>query len=238
MSTEASPDDQSRLLSRFGRRFAAGEVIFAAGSPANEAYLLQEGRVRLILRVGNAERSLRVLRPGDLFGEQALVPGTPRTSTAVALVDSTALALETGTFEHILTGNPAVGMRVLQQLIRRLRDAEDQIEILMLRDSQVKVCVALLQLAQEAHRNRSENGESVTLSVSPMDLSARVGLDVDTVKRNIQQLRTSGHVRIEGEQIQIPDLEGMYELRRLLELKDEIAGGVDPAKASPRREQT
>jgi CRP-like cAMP-binding protein len=227
MTTDAGPDEQSRLLSRFGRRFAAGEVVFEAGAVATEAYLLQEGRVRLIKKVGASERSLRVVRPGDLFGEHALVPGVTRSSTAVALVDSTALALEQSTFEHLLAGNPAVGTRVLHQLIRRLRDAEDQIELLMLRDSQVKVAAALLQFSQEALRGRPPSAEFVALTVSPMELSARVGLDVETVKRNVQHLRTSGHIRIEGEQIQIPDLESLRELRRLLEMKDEIAGASD-----------
>jgi CRP-like cAMP-binding protein len=233
MSTSAGPEEQSRLLSRFGRRFAAGDVIFEAGAPAAEAYLLQEGRIRLIKRAGASERSLRVVRPGDLFGEQALVSGTARTSTAVALVDSTALALEPATFEHLLAGNPTVGTRVLHQLIRRLRDAEDQIEILMLRDSQVKVAAALLQLSQEAVRGRTDSDEPVVLAVTPMELSARVGLDVDTVKRNVQALRTSGHIRIEGEQIEIPDAEGLRELRRLLEMKEEIVGGREAS--GPRR---
>jgi CRP/FNR family cyclic AMP-dependent transcriptional regulator len=232
MTSDAGADEQARLLSRFGRRFAAGEVIFQAGDPAREAYLLQEGRVRLIRRVGASERSLRVVRPGDLFGETALVPGTPRTSTAVALIESSALALEQEALEHLLTGNPTVGMRVMQQLIRRLRDAEDQIELLMLRDSQVKVAAALLQLAQEARRGSSDVPENVVLSVSPLELSARVGLDVETVKRNVQQLRTAGYVRIEAEQVVLPDTEGLRELRRLLEMKDEIAGAGDGA---PRR---
>jgi CRP/FNR family cyclic AMP-dependent transcriptional regulator len=233
MSTSAGPDEQSRLLSRFGRRFAAGDVVFEAGAPATEAFLLQDGRIRLIKRAGASERSLRVVRPGDLFGEQALVPGTARTSTAVALIDSTALALEPATLENLLAGNPAVGTRVLHQLIRRLRDAEDQIEILMLRDSQVKVAAALLQLSQEVLRGRGDSTEPVVLAVTPMDLSARVGLDVDTVKRNIQALRISGHIRIEGEQIEIPDTESLRELRRLLEMKEEIVGGRDAS--GPRR---
>ena len=76
MSADSGQDEQSRLLSRFGRRFAAGEVIFEQNAPSVEAYLLQEGRVRLIKRVGTSERSLRVVRPGDLFGEQA-PPGPP-----------------------------------------------------------------------------------------------------------------------------------------------------------------
>jgi CRP-like cAMP-binding protein len=106
----------------------------------------------------------------------------------------------------------------------------------MLHDSQVKVCAALLQLSQELQRGRTDLADSVVLSVSPMELSARVGLDVDTVKRNIQQLRTSGHLRIEGEQIQIPDVEGVRELRRLLEMKDEIAGANEAARAVRRPE--
>lgn len=229
MTADSGQNEQARLLSRFGRRFAAGEVIFEAGAAASEAYLLQEGRVRLIKRVGASERSLRVVRPGDLFGEQALVPGTPRSSTAVALVESAAIVLEHGTFEHLLAGNPAVGMRVLSQLIRRLREAEDQIEVLMLGDSQVKIAAALLQLCQEAARSDAA-GEALTLTVSPMELSARVGLDVDTVKRNVQQLRTNGYIKIDGERIVVPDVEMLRELRRLLDMKSEITGSAEAGK--------
>jgi CRP-like cAMP-binding protein len=149
-------------------------------------------------------------------------------------VESHALALEPTTFEHVIAGSPTIGMRVIHQLVRRLREAEDQIELLMLQDSQVKVCAALIQLSQEAQRARPEAPESVALSVSPLELSARAGLDVDTVKRNVQQLRTGGYVRIEGEAIQIPDLDGLRELRRLLEMKEEIAGANEAARSVGR----
>lgn len=214
--------DQERLLARFGRRFHAGEVLFNEADAATEAFLLQEGRVRLIKRVGAMERSLRVVRPGDLFGESALIQGTPRNSTAVALSDGAVLALDHDTFQHVLSSNPAVGTRVLHQLIRRLRDAEDQIEILMLRDSQAKVVVALLKHAQQAAA-RGVDG-AVTLSVSPLDLSVRVGLDVDTVKRTVQQLREAGYVSIVDETIEIPDADGLRELYNLLGVKDQIRG--------------
>jgi CRP-like cAMP-binding protein len=231
MTADSGQDEQSRLLSRFGRRFAAGEVIFQQDTPSVEAYLLQEGRVRLIKKVGTSERSLRVVRPGDLFGEQALVPGATRSATAVALVESSAIVLEHGTFEHLLAGNPAVGMRVLSQLIRRLREAEDQIEVLMLQDSQLKIALALLQLCQEATRGPDAGSTAVTLSVSPMELSARVGLDVDTVKRNVQQLRSNGYLKIDGERIVVPDIDTLRELRRLLDLKSEITGSTEAGKS-------
>lgn len=229
-----SPDEQQdRLLARFGRRFVAGDVLFRDGEEAREAFLLQEGRVRLIKRVGAVERSLRVLRPGDLFGESALVPGSPRNSTGVALSDGVALALDQATFQQVLASHPAVGARVLQQLIRRLRDAEDQIEILLLRDSRSKIVVALLKLAQQTAGARARPDGSLQLAVSPMELSARVALDVDTVKRTVQELRDAGYVKVVDEKVEVPDLDALRELFGLLGVKDQILGGDESGR--PRR---
>jgi CRP-like cAMP-binding protein len=223
MSSTSEQSEQERLLSRYGRKFSTGQVIYEAGDTAEEAFLLQEGRVRLIKRIGSTERSLRVVRPGDLFGESALVAGATRSTTAVALADCSALALAQTTFQHVFSSNPAVGLRVLQQLIRRLRDAEDQIEVLLLRDSQVKVVVSLLQLSQEALHGQPSPGP-VAIAVSPMELSARVGMDVETVKRNVQQLRNNNYVRIVEERIEIIDVDALRELRGLLDVKDQIIG--------------
>src|SRR3954468_4088347 len=116
-----------RLLEKFGRRFSAGEVLFREGEPGQEAFLLEEGRVRLIKKVRGVERSLMVLKPGDLFGESALLVGALRSSTAIALSPGLALALDQATLQNLLEHNPAVASRMVKQLVRRLRDAEDQI---------------------------------------------------------------------------------------------------------------
>jgi CRP-like cAMP-binding protein len=180
------------------------------------------------------ERSLRVLRPGDLFGESALVKGTPRNSTAVAVSDGIALALDQATFQQVLATNPAVGSRVLQQLIRRLRDAEDQIEILMLRDSHSKVVVALIKLAQQTLAGATRVDGPVEISVTPMELSARVGLDVDSVKRIVQQLRNRGYIRIVDERVELPDVVALHELNGLLGVRDQIVGGDQEPRPEPR----
>src|SRR5262245_28834697 len=143
------------------------------------------------------ERSLMVLKPGDLFGESALLDQAARTSTAVALTDGSVLALDRGTFRTLLQNHPTVATRVIEQLVRRLRDAEDQIEIMMLHGTQSKIVSALLKLAHRA-------AGAVELNVSPVELSTRVGLDVETVKRGVQRLRDQQYVKIVGERIDIP----------------------------------
>lgn len=213
---------QQRLRARHGVKFTAGEVLFRDGDVAREAYLLVTGRIRLIKRIGGVERGLRVLRPGDLFGESALLSGVPRNSTALAMDDGSALAFDQATLQEVLFGHPDVGARTLHQLVRRLREAEDKIEIFLLRDAQSKIVVSLIKLAQAAAGGAPSG--SVTFAISPMELSTHVGLDVDTVKRNVSDLRESGYVRIVDERVQIPDLQALMELYGLMGVRDQIIG--------------
>jgi CRP-like cAMP-binding protein len=211
------PQERARLLGRYGRRFVAGEAIFREGSLAREAFLLQEGRVRLLKHVAMAERSLAVVKPGDLFGEGALLEGTTYGSTAVAMTEGVVLALDRATLRTLLEEHPPVAMRAVDQLVRRLRDAEDQIEIMMLRGVQSKVTSALLKLAGRATG-------AAELNISPVELSTRVGLDVEAVKRTVARLRERQYIRITGERIEIPDVDALRRLYALLGTKDELAG--------------
>lgn len=216
--TEISAAERDRLLEHFGRRYASGEVIFREGDPAAEVFMLQEGRVRIVKRVRLVERSILILKPGDLFGETALLPNTQRTSTAVALSDVVVLALDPDTFNALLQGSAAVATRLVQQLVRRLRDAEDQIENMLLKDHQSKVVNALLKLASESGRTSG----SAQVPVSPLELSARSGLDVDTVKRTVLQLREGQYIRIVDEKVAIDDLDALRRLFTLLGLKEQV----------------
>jgi CRP/FNR family cyclic AMP-dependent transcriptional regulator len=214
---DLAPDEHARLVGRYGRRFAAGEALFREGDTANEAFLLQEGRVRLLKRVRTVERSLIVLKSGDLFGESALIDSAARNSTAVALTEGTALVLDRTTFRPLLEHYPSIAIRLLEQLTRRVRDAEDQIEIMMVKDTQSKIVAALLKLVQ-----RSAGTAEIT--ISPVELSTRVGLDVETVKRGVQRLREQQYVRIVDERVEIPDLEALRRLYVLLGTKEELRG--------------
>jgi CRP-like cAMP-binding protein len=176
----------------------------------------------LLKHIRGVDRSLIVLKPGDLFGESALLDSAARSSTAVALTDGIALALDRETFRSLLVNYSAIAVRVMEQLVRRVRDAEDQIEILMLGSSQFKVVSTLLKLAWRT--SETVTSAPVEIAVSPVELASRVGLDVDSVKRDVQRLRDQGYVRITGERIELPDIEALRRLHALLSTKDELRG--------------
>jgi CRP-like cAMP-binding protein len=232
---EEAPASEERLLARYGKRFAPGTVVFREGESSDMVFLLQSGRIRLFKQVGAVERSLRVVRPGDLFGELALLTGSRRQSTAVALDESLALGFDHATFHQVAQTNPDVGLRVIEQIVRRLRDAEDQIEILMVRDPQSKVVVALMKLAQRELGGPEAASSQVTLQISPLELSAQVGLDVEIVKRVVGQLRETGYVRIQEEKVELPSLDTLRELYSLLSIKDQLRGSPERDRGQAAR---
>ncbi len=207
----------ARLGPRFGRAFAAGDVLYREGERAVEAFLVQAGRVRVVKRVRQTERSLSIARAGELIGESALIDGSLRTQTAIAVADGAALVFDRLSFKQVINEFPLLGSRVCEQMIARVRDAEDQVEVMMLRDTQSKVVSALLKLARG-------QDESALLELSPVELSARVGVDVDTVKRTVLRLREQQYLRIVGEKVEILDLDALRRLYTLLGSKEELRG--------------
>jgi CRP-like cAMP-binding protein len=218
---DIAPQERAQILGRYGRQLPAGTVVFREGEPASEAFLLQHGRVRLIKRVGISDRSLAVLREGDLFGEGALTVGATHGCTAATLTEVVALAVDREAFHGLLVQYPGIALRVIDQLVRRVRDAEDQVEIMMVRGVQSKVTTALLKLAAASDAGGGSGAEIV---ITPVELSTRVGLDVEAVKTAVQRLRDRGYLRIAGERIEIPDVEALRQLHTLFATKDGLAG--------------
>jgi CRP-like cAMP-binding protein len=216
---------EGQELNHYEVDFTPGQVIFSEGEPSTHAFLLREGRIRVVKRIGAIERSLRIVRAGELFGQTALVSGTLRNATAISLAPGRALAFSRNELESLLTRHPEVGVTLCEQLVLRTKRAEDRIEISMVRDSQSRVVLGLLRSAQLVALERPDTGNSVRLQLTPLELSAAVGLDVDAVKRAVQRLRDNDYVRIVDEQVEIPDVEALGELHGLLQARDEIIGG-------------
>lgn len=66
------------------QRFTAGEVIVREGELSESAYVLKSGHCRVVKRDGGHEQLLRMLGPGDVFGEVGLITGEVRSATIIA----------------------------------------------------------------------------------------------------------------------------------------------------------
>ncbi|KIG13424.1 Serine/threonine protein kinase [Enhygromyxa salina] len=99
---------------------AAGDVVVRQGEFADAAYIIVTGRCEVTREEHGEQRVLRVMEAGEVFGETAILAGSPRTATVRALTDVTLYAITGEVFEReVGRWNPWVAQFV-QTLARRL----------------------------------------------------------------------------------------------------------------------
>ena|SRR5439155_25550115 len=100
--------------------YRKGDVVVEEGAPGSSFFVILDGKARVV----RAGRTIAHLEPGNFFGEISLLDGGPRTATVLAETDLRCLDLAREDFREMLEGEPAVAMRVVKELARRLRDYE------------------------------------------------------------------------------------------------------------------
>jgi CRP/FNR family cyclic AMP-dependent transcriptional regulator len=124
-----SPEDT--LFQRFGRDFPRGAVLFREGEPGGEMYVVQRGQVRISKRLGDGEKVLSTLGPGEFFGEMAVLSGRARSATATCVEDCRLLVVDGRTFEAMLRANGEISVRMIRKLAERLQQSNERIEHLL-----------------------------------------------------------------------------------------------------------
>jgi eukaryotic-like serine/threonine-protein kinase len=107
------------------RTYPAGAVVVREGEPGEEAFIVTHGRCEAVKEDGG--RGLRVMGPGSVFGEAALLGTQPRTATVVAREDLTVLVVSRRALEDELFVDSWSGVFV-RALAERFRDLDRQLD--------------------------------------------------------------------------------------------------------------
>lgn len=111
--------------------FAAGDRIFSESERAipllrkSKMYLLLKGEVELRAK----KNTIGAVKPGEIFGEIAVMAHAPRTAGAVAKSECRVIALEPDQFEATLGQKPGFALMLMSMLIRRLRETIAQLSV-------------------------------------------------------------------------------------------------------------
>ncbi|MGZ8851304.1 MAG: cyclic nucleotide-binding domain-containing protein, partial [Thermoanaerobaculia bacterium] len=102
------PEHQERVRSLFRKvHYDFGDAIVRQGDPADAFYVLMSGRARVIKTTARGEEiALNVLRPGNEFGESALLTHEPRTATVRCSSIVEALRLSRDDFASLIAEFP------------------------------------------------------------------------------------------------------------------------------------
>ncbi|MEP6777992.1 MAG: DUF1003 domain-containing protein [Chthoniobacterales bacterium] len=121
---EAALSELSGLIKT--EEFSAGTYLFRAGDAANAMFLIRSGRVQIKLSdTEGCELILADLRPGEFFGELALLDGKPRSAHAVLVETSTLTVLSRATFLAFIDRRPGISLELLSAMAHRLRRTDE-----------------------------------------------------------------------------------------------------------------
>src|SRR5687768_16200123 len=208
-------------LERFARDYEPGTVLFREGDPGTEMYVIQSGEVEISRMVAERRQSLAVLPAGEFFGEMAIVNNRPRSATATVRRRARLLVIDGQTFEAMLRGKTEIAVRMIKALAGRLERANQQIELLLLKNSNHRVVQCLRQLADE-HASNIHGGVYIPMAHS--EIAVRVALPPDEVLDILQRLALarlvvhSSEAGIDGDGYVVPEVGRLLEFLEFLEL--------------------
>ena len=110
-----------RLLAKYGRDYAPGEVLIQEGDAGQEAFFLYSGQVELFKSFDGQRHRLGELGAGELFGEMAYLLKEKRTATVVARTETTALLLPPAMLEELMQFSAPLSRRIIATLCQRLQ---------------------------------------------------------------------------------------------------------------------
>jgi len=178
------------------RRVPKNQTIVEEGLSGDYMYVIREGQVKVTKLSGDGrEKILELLGPGDFFGEMSLLDDAPRSASVKSLTETHILALSRPDFLKELRRNPDLGMAVIQELTRRVRQMDEQASSLSFQRVRERTQGLLVRLAKD---DVSRIGRRVTPPLTHQQIADMIGTSRETVTRAIKRLKGDGWLGQEG----------------------------------------
>jgi CRP-like cAMP-binding protein len=103
------------------RRFSKGETVVKEGSGGAAFFVIESGEATVF--IGGKEHT--TLKPGDYFGEIALIDEGTRMATITAASEIVCYGLTYWDFRPLVEANGVIGWKLLQRMAKMLRAARE-----------------------------------------------------------------------------------------------------------------
>ncbi|MGV7208634.1 Crp/Fnr family transcriptional regulator [Oxalobacteraceae bacterium A2-2] len=192
------------------RQYAKRDVVLHKGGSGDGLLFLLGGQLQVIdVTEDGRAIGLRMLVPGDFFGEIALINNSTRSASVVAMTDALVAFLPAATAMHLFSHSPSVAKQMLQHLAQKIqRDSE--FRALLSINNTVKRIYSFLML----HQKKNPDGTVVENLPTHQDIANMINTSRETVTRALLSLAQQGIVQKDAHRLIIlrPD-----ELQKLVQ---------------------
>lgn len=161
--------------------FGASASLFQEGASALGIFTLRTGMIKLVRGTSDGrQRIVRVLRPGDVAGLEALAHGRYDTD-AIALTDISVCRIPLSVIQALGAKSPRLHLRLMEKWSRTLREADDWLADLNFGTARNRVSNFVLKM-------RSATDARLVTLFAREDMGAMLDLKMETVSREISAL--------------------------------------------------
>ena len=202
---------------RFAKVYENGQVIISEFQNGDSFYFIQKGQVELIKCANGMNKNLDILKPGEIFGEMAILDNSPRSATCIAYGKVKCLEFNKDNFEVLVTGNPQIALTLLRLFCKRVHDQRRRFKILLLPDAYSKVADVFCMFDEMSPNALGDNMREFSLSVS--DVANWAGISFEAANDEIGKFSMAGKIRVADDKIIINNI---VDMRRIVELRSTV----------------
>jgi CRP/FNR family transcriptional regulator, cyclic AMP receptor protein len=209
----ASPETVEWLMSiAVEHEYPAGRAVLMEDAWGNAVYFVESGWVKVRRHVGENVATLAILGKGDFFGEMAVLDESPRSTDVVALSSVKLLSISAQRFIQTLFKDSQLHHRMLQLLVRRLRQTNFRFQ-LRHQPPAIKLVNTLVALG-DSYGTASPQGTEI-FNIPLKDLADVSDIGLEEVTKIMEKLQSKGWIQPDPTN-QVLYLSNMQQLAHLL----------------------
>ncbi|MBR6154719.1 MAG: Crp/Fnr family transcriptional regulator [Treponema sp.] len=204
------------MFERFSKQYVDGDVIISEFEPGDCFYLIQSGQVQLEKCIKGTMKNLDILRPGEFFGEMAILDNSPRSATCIAKGKVKCLEFNKENFKILIMGNPQIAMHLLKLFCKRIYDQHQRFSILVIRELQARIAnVFLMYDDMTPVAERGPDGSPRRKFFLTMnDVAHWAGITVDEAKEELNKFSAKNKLEIYDDFMIVTNIQ---EMRRIVD---------------------
>jgi CRP/FNR family transcriptional regulator, cyclic AMP receptor protein len=192
------------------RHYNKREVVLHKGGNGDALLFLLSGQLQVVdITEDGRAVGLRILAPGDFFGEIALINNSTRSASVVATSDVLVAFLPAATALHLFSHSPSVAQQMLRHLAQKIQ-----------RDSEFRAVLSINNTARRIYtylsllQKKQEDGAPAVVENLPthQDIANMINTSRETVTRALLTLVQQGIVQKEANRLVILDPQALQKL--------------------------
>jgi len=173
------------------RSYPRNRVIIHEGDESNTMFVLLKGEMRVYLEdVEGKQLTVRILKPGDSFGEVALIGDMPRTASVITLTDCVACAFPREKYLAFLKSYPEILLSLARTLAQIVRDTTEELSSIALSDVYGRLLYVINKYGVDA------DGKKYVPRYTHREISRMIGASREIVGKILKELEKAGYLEV------------------------------------------